>query len=78
MDKLTAEIRVVSLKVLPFSYKDGKGEMVGGEVLEMKATGFWVDEEKNHYPASLHVSVYPGHGVVPAIGDNVKISVERS
>jgi len=82
MDKVTAEIRVIALKVQPFSYKDGNNEMVGGESLEMRAAGFWVSEEPdtpaNHYPVSLHMTVYPGHGVVPVIGDCVKISVERS
>jgi hypothetical protein len=78
MEKVTAEIRVTGLKVQPFAYKDGKGEMVGGESLEMRAAGFWVDERTgDHFPASLHMTVYPGHGVVPAIGDCVKISVER-
>ena len=78
MEKITAELRVITLKVLPFPYRDGKGEGVGGESLEMRATGFWVDESENHYPVSLHATVYPGHGVVPAIGDCVKVSVERS
>ena len=78
MEKVTAEIRVTGLKVQPFAYKDGKGEMVGGESLEMRVAGFWVDDETNHYPISLHMVVYPGHGVVPMIGDCVKISVERS
>ena len=78
MYNVTAEIRVTTLKVQPFAYKDGKGEMVDGESLEMRAAGFWVDEKTNdHYPVSLHMTVYPGHGVVPAIGDCVKISVER-
>ena len=79
MDKVAAEIRVTGLKVQPFAYLDGKGGAVGGETLEMRAAGFWVDEDtKDHYPVSLHMTVYPGHGVVPAIGDCVKISVERS
>ena len=76
MEKITAEIRVTSLKVQPFSYKDGKGEMVGGESLEMRAAGFWVDAG-DHFPVSLHLTVYPGHGVVPAIGDCVVVSVKR-
>jgi hypothetical protein len=82
MDNVTAEIRVTGLKVQPFAYKDGNGEMVGGESLEMRAAGFWIDEgdhrAANHFPVSLHMTVYPGHDVVPAIGDCVKISVERS
>ena len=79
MEKITADLRVTTLKVQPFAYKDGKGEMVGGESLEMRASGFWVyDPTGDHFPASLHVTVYPGHGVIPAIGDCVKITVERS
>ncbi len=83
MEKLTAELRVTSLKVQPFAYKDGKGEMVGGESMELRASGFWVDdsgpagEPSNYFPMSLHVSVYPGHGIVPVIGDCVTVSVER-
>ncbi len=79
MEKITAQLRVTALKVQPFAYKDGKGEMVGGESLEMRASGFWVDDKNgDHFPASLHVAVYPGHGVVPFIGDCVNVSVERS
>jgi hypothetical protein len=78
MDKITAEIRVTTLKVQPFAYKDGNGEMVGGESLEMRAAGFWTDKDGNHYPASLHMIVYPGHEIIPAIGDCVNITVERS
>jgi hypothetical protein len=78
MVKVEAEIRVTTLKVQPFAYKDGKEEMIGGESLEMRASGFWEDNDGNKYPTSLHMVVYPGHGVVPAIGDCVKISVERS
>jgi hypothetical protein len=77
MEKITAELRVTTLKVQPFSYRDGKGEMVGGESLEMRAAGFWIDDIQNHYPVSLHATVYPGHGVVPAIGDCVRVTVER-
>jgi hypothetical protein len=78
MEKITAEIRVTSLKVQPFQYKDGKDEMVGGESLQMRAEGFWIDESTDdHYPVSLHATVYPGHGVVPAIGDCVTVTVER-
>lgn len=79
--KITAELRVTTLRVQPFAYKDGKGEMVGGESMEMRAHGFWVDEwdpgKQNHFPISLHAVVYPGHGVVPAIGDCVTVTVER-
>lgn len=79
MEKITAELRVTTLKVQPFAYKDGNEEMVGGESLEMRASGFWVDiNNENHFPISLHVTVYPGHGVVPVIGDCINITVTRS
>jgi hypothetical protein len=77
MEKITAEIRVISLRVQPFAYKDGKGEMRGGESLEMRAAGFWVSDDGDHFPVSLHATVYPGHGIIPAIGDCVNISIER-
>jgi hypothetical protein len=76
MDKVEAEVRVTSLKVKPFAYKDGKDEMVGGESMEMRAEGFWVGG-KDHFPISLHVTVPPGHAVVPAIGDCVSVIVQR-
>jgi hypothetical protein len=78
MEKITASLRVTTLKVQSFAYKDGIGEMAGGESLEMRASGFWVEEKTNdHFPISLHLTVYPGHGVVPEIGDNVVVSVSR-
>jgi hypothetical protein len=71
MEKITAELRVLGLKVQPFTD-------VQGETLELRAYGFWKDEQGNEYPVSLHLTTYPGHGVVPHIGDDVSISVERS
>lgn len=77
MVQITAEVRVTSLKVQPFAYKDGKGELVGGESVEMRASGFWVSDEGDHFPVSLHATVHPGHGVVPALGDCVTLTIER-
>jgi hypothetical protein len=77
MEKITAEVRVTTLKVQPFAYKDGNGEPIGGESLEMRAAGFWVSDNGDHFPASVHATVYPGHDVVPAIGDCVTVSIER-
>ena len=77
MARITAEVRVTSLKFQPFAYKDGKGELVSGESLEMRAGGFWISDDGDRYPVSLHVTVHPGHGVVPAIGDCVTVSIER-
>lgn len=80
-DRIETEVRVTALKVLPFAYKDGKGEGIGGESMEMRAAGFWVLEQpngvKDHFPISLHLTVYPGHVVIPAIGDCLRVSVER-
>lgn len=77
MEKITAELRVTTLKVQPFAYKDGKGEMVGGETMEVRAAGFY-EADGDHFPASLHIVTYPGHGIIPVIGDCVKITVERA
>jgi hypothetical protein len=77
MEKITAEVRVTTLKVQPFAYKDNNGGLIGGESLEMRAAGFWVSDNGDHYPVSIHATVYPGHGVVPAIGDCVIVSIER-
>jgi len=77
MEKITAEVRVTTLRVQPFSYKNGKDEPIGGESLEMRAAGFWVSDSGDHFPVSLHATVYPGHGVVPSIGDCVTVSIER-
>lgn len=78
MESIKAEIRVTTQKVQPFSYKDGKGEMIGGESLEIRAVGFWTDTDGNHYPVSLHIACYPGHPVIPFIGDCIAVSVSRA
>jgi hypothetical protein len=83
MEKITAEVRVTNLNVQSFAYKDGKGEMIGGESVAIKASGYWIDspedrEGVDHYPISLHMIVYPGHGIIPALGDNLSITVERN
>ena len=63
------------VKVQPFAYKVSTGDEVGGESLEMRASGFWIDEQtKDHYPVFLHMTVYSGCGAfVQCIGDCVKI-----
>jgi hypothetical protein len=75
MEKITTELRVVSCVIKPFMYG---GERMG-EAMEVRASGFWEpsDSSDGPYPASLHITVYPGCGVVPMIGDSVKITIER-
>ena len=86
MEKITAEVRVTNLNVQPFAYRQdcsrgSEGEMmIGGESVVLKASGFWEDKnsaEPQHYPVSVHITVYPGHEIIPALGDTLKITVER-
>ena len=77
MVRITAQVRVTSLGVQPFAYKNGKGEIVAGESVEMRASGFWVSSKGDHFPISVHAAVDPGHGVVPALGDRVTLTIER-
>jgi len=76
---VTADLRVTNLNIKSFTYK-GKGEEIDveGEALEMRASGFWKEETgSDAFPISLHATVYPGHGVIPAIGDEITITVCR-
>ena len=89
MEKVTAEVRVTNLNVQPFAYRrdcsrGSEGEMMmGGESVVLKASGFWEDVnpainvEPDLYPISVHITVYPGHGIIPVLGDTLKITVER-
>lgn len=72
MEKITARLRVTNLNVKPFAYIDYKE----GECLELRAAGHWL-EESDQFPVSLHLTVYPGHGIVPAIGDPLVLTIER-
>jgi hypothetical protein len=82
MEKITATVRVTDLNVRPFDYEvEGKVEV--GESVVIKASGHWKSDTANpevcdQFPVSLHMTVYPGHGIVPALGDNLSIAVERS
>lgn len=90
MEKVTASVRVTNLNVQPFAYRrdcsrGSEGEMmVGGESVVLKASGFWespnaaANAEPDLYPVSVHITVYPGHGIIPALGDALTITVERS
>lgn len=80
-EKIETELRVKSCTIKPFSYSPESIEATPGEVLEIKAEGFWhsdlSDTKSPRYPMSLHFTAYPGCGVVPVIGDNIQITVER-
>jgi hypothetical protein len=82
MEKITAELRVTNLNVKPFTYKVEGMEDQGGESVELRAFGYWEEtregERQQVYPVSLHLTTYPGHGIVPALGDTVIITVQRS
>jgi hypothetical protein len=84
MEKITASLRVTSCVVKPFAY--GKDQANIGEAVEIKATGTWdsdsqapnqASDNNAHFPMSLHMTVYPGCGVIPVIGDHVIVTVER-
>ena len=87
MEKVTAEVRVTNLNVQPFAYRrdcsrGSEGEMMmGGESVVLKASGFWENTSAppgtDLYPVSVHLTVYPGHGIIPALGDTLKVTVER-
>lgn len=75
-EQLEAELRVTNLNVKPFAYHVEGMDAQGGESVEMRASGFW-EKDGDHYPISLHATVYPGHGIVPALGDNITVTIER-
>jgi len=79
-DRIEAEVRVKSCTIKPFDYSNNGSPLKVGECLEIKAEGFWVPKDlidTPMYPLSLHFTVYPGCGVVPVIGDNIQVTVER-
>lgn len=73
-EKVTAYLRVTSCSIISKTSKNG-------DVLEIKANGMWLSEAEGDtdptYPLSLHMTAYPGCGVIPVVGDNIKITVER-
>jgi hypothetical protein len=71
---ITAELRVTSLVVKSVDV----GSFDEHEVLEAKATGTWTSEKGQEYPASLHITVYPGAGAIPVIGDNIKVMIAQA
>jgi hypothetical protein len=48
------------------------------ETMEIKALGNWNSEMGGtKYPVSLHLTAYPGCGVIPVIGDDIEITLTR-
>jgi hypothetical protein len=73
VDQIEMNLRVTSLVVKRATEPDR-------EVLEVRAQGAWHDYDGKYmlaYPASLHFTVYPGHEVIPIVGDEVVVSVKR-
>jgi hypothetical protein len=79
-EKIEVVLRVKSCVIKPWQYNRLDPP---GECLEIKAEGGWVPTADvvtgpgGELPVSLHITVYPGCGVVPVIGDCVQITVER-
>ena len=73
-EKISAELRVVGCTV--------KKGVLREEVIEVKASGDWESRADGRvptqYPISLHLTAYPGCAVIPSIGDNIKITIERA
>lgn len=80
MEKITAFLRVESGAIKPFTFRACCNPAVEGEAMEFRSTGVWSDEREypDSYPASLHVTLPIGVGVMPVTGDFVKITIERA
>jgi len=74
-------------KVYCFTDESRKSEQESiGEAIEVKATGGWsrIDPRACSstkdpiFPVSLHITVPPGCGVIPVVGDHLKVTVERA
>lgn len=81
MKKVTATVRVTNLNVQPFEY-EVEGNIEVGESVVIKASGHWKSDTANpevcdQFPVSVHMTVYPGHEIIPALGDNLSVTVER-
>lgn len=79
-EKIMAYPRVMSEKLDGHEYCgkliDGKKNLSApskwGEVVEIRAVGHWGEHQ---LPISVHLSVPPGHPVLPFMGDCLKIVV---
>ena len=77
-EKIVTNLRVKSCVIKSFAYDVDRI----GEVVEVKAEGLWASTEQlqpstTDLPISLHITVYPGCGAIPWIGDNIQITIER-
>lgn len=80
-DKIVANLRVISCHIKPLLFNG-----LEGESLEVKANGNWISNKINpayvceniSYSVSVHFTAYPGCGVIPALGDNIKVTIERA
>jgi hypothetical protein len=68
---VTTNLRVVNAQI--------KGQTPeGGDVLEIRAIGEWISEDgHSKYPLSIHIGTYPGCGLIPHVGDHIKVIIER-
>lgn len=73
-DKVTAFPRVIAQVVKPFEYHTGHAKSVIGEVMEVRAVGVYGPDK---YPISVHITIPPGCGIIPPIGDCITVTVER-
>lgn len=77
--KVLTELRVLSCVMKPFSYgvpdPNEPWTVEVGEVNVVKAIGTWGECK---WPVSLHITVPPGCGVIPHLGNGIKITVERA
>ena len=69
IEEIVARPRVHRETIAPFKYPQGEGEVV-----EIRADGVWGEFS---WPISVHITVPPGCGVVPPMGDCLKIVVTR-
>lgn len=80
MESVQAKVRVTNLNVKQQAYIVD-GNSVEGEAVELRASGHWVNTSEGGteevYPVSLHLTVYPGHGVISALGDCLEVIVMR-
>lgn len=88
-DKIVGFLRVNSGAIKPFEFKAQCTPPVIGEVLEHKLNGDWDDRYEDprmaqaassyeKYPMSLHVTIPCGKGVIPCVGDYVKVTIETA
>jgi hypothetical protein len=81
MEKITAALRVTDLNAKPFVCAVENG-IARGQLVTVKASGYLPNslqdvEGIRYCPISLHMVVRAEEGSVPAIGDNLSITVER-